>query len=61
MFDVLFDIAFGQGIYFARDAATSYGYTHTDARGLRHMFLGNHKIFHSIDELNLYFSSCLGR
>ena len=35
-------IAAGQGIYFATDAAISYGYTRADAQGLRHMFLGKH-------------------
>ena len=35
-----FRLAVGQGIYFARNAAISLGYTQPDAYRNRHMFLG---------------------
>ena len=33
-------LAVGQGIYFARHASISLGYTSPDAQRLRHMFMG---------------------
>ncbi len=46
LFSILYIcIAVGQGIYFATQAAVSYGYTQPDAQGLRHMFMGEHAKF----------------
>lgn len=38
-----FDLAAGQGIYFATQASTSLSYTQPDSKGQRHMFMGKER------------------